>query len=542
MGFYRVVLFWRQFGHGWTETFYRAADSARLASELGGLEPFLGVRAAGVVLQSVRAQEVAGLRRIFLRVVNQRVGGDVSEGDLSHVSARLFVRFREGGGRQWWARGLRDRDVRRDRFGRFLPGGDLVSGLRALGERLLELGLCGRRLIGKEVNPWRQVLRVEPDERTRAYTRVKVTGKAPAAAGEYVYFGGKAQPVLEPERGYLVLETDEGSPWFTIAADFPPELAGYWAHQPFRARKLAYDYPRLEEPELRDFSTFQTHAAYDFLSWAPADPMRSPINPCGRPVDMGRRVYSVQMGIFRDDPSATVAVQWYRLPDGGDRAGIPWDHPFGSREWELPGDYPTQLGERFEGRERFRGRAPVELEGRGVCGSLDQWMNGCLTTDTVPDRNPLTGSPCCCGRGTMVLVAGNAAGPSAAAAVGLPADVEVPCCPGKLFSRQLRWTFITAGGRFAPLLGQSIILDWDAGNQYWRDPDFSQDLPGGFLFAAPLVACQPFLLLWSWAYVVGLNTRTGTWGASQCEPFLLTGGDTWDGDTYTARIEEFFGL
>lgn len=413
---YRVTLIYNLHGQGWTETYYRAAQSARAASDLGDPDVWLAPRAIGTELLAYRAQETEGLRRVFVRPIHrQRTSGAAA--DVAAVSARLWLPFAGGGGRNLWCRGLADVQTIREADGRDRPGSDLTAALEQLGRQVRQLQLAGRRLIGRETIGWDEVLELGPVEGQPMLTRVRSRRGSPAPPGQPVYFAGT--PQLHPlrERGYLVWTAAGPGEWWSILSPWPAQLAGYYPSGGFRVRAQSYIYPLLLDPEFKDFTKHTTQGAYRPMSWTPLRTSQAVLNPCGRITDYGRRAYRVGMRLFADDPTAEVMVEWYFVSADGGRQGVPYEHPFASRDWDLATEYPTWLGEVFHPRQWVRGKPPVSLDGIGLCGSLQQWMEGARLDDLTRTVNPFTGQPCCCGRGGLVLAGGAGAGGHVGAAV-----------------------------------------------------------------------------------------------------------------------------
>jgi hypothetical protein len=107
---------------------------------------------------------------------------------------------------------------------------------------------------------------------------------------------------------------------------------------------------------------------------------------------------------FRDAPATRVRIRWYRVAPTNGVLDYPtrftWD------QWRLRNheedDYPGIASE----YTYDKGVDLAGLKGDHVCGTADQWLYGCLTTDPVPPVDPLTGQPVCCARGTVVAVGG----------------------------------------------------------------------------------------------------------------------------------------
>ena len=410
MGMYRLTFIYQLGNHGWTETYYREHDSARLASDLGGydnLKHWIEFRPTGCTLQAIRAQEVDGLRRVFLRELGLQGLADVP--DVPSVAAVLSLDFSGTAGRNLWLRGLADSQVRISTDNRSRPSPALLQGLEGLSRAIRRLGLRGRQIVNS--NPWGYALRFGPDEDEPQFTRVKVWSTFQCTAGDYVYFGTGAIGI-QPEKPFLVMarELDELillHPWLDELGTINPD-------KPIKSRKLEYEWPSLDGCRFSFFRKHDTGPRYRAVSWVADGIGRTPLHPCGRIVDRLRTCYQTEMRFYRHDIGVTVPVKWYFVPEG--RAAVPYEHPFVSRNWELNSDYPTILGETFE-RTHYSGREPVELNGVGLCGSRDAWENGAGPGETIKPMNATTGQPCCCGPGVLRVTGGAAAGPKPPAMV-----------------------------------------------------------------------------------------------------------------------------
>jgi len=404
MGIYRLNFIYQLGNDGWTETYYREHDSARLASELGGydnLKHWIEFRPTGVKLVAIRAQEVTGLRRVYLRELG--LSGLADAPDVVSTAAVLQLDFAGTAGRDLWLRGLADSQVKRRQGGLDNPQPALIAGLRGLSRTINELALLGRQIVNS--HPWSYALSFGPDPDEPQVTRARVWSSFQAAPGDVVYFGHKAIG-LQPERGYLVIDRDGDelilvNPWPTNTGVITPD-------KPIRVRKLEYVYPRLDGCKFKFFRKHTTGPAYRPVSWVADGIQRMPMHPCGRMVDRLRTCYQTAMRPFRHDIGVTVPVKWYFVPEG--RPAVPFEHPFASRNWELDSEYPTLLGEIYE-RTHYAGRAPIDLNGVGLCGSREAWENGAGPAESIKPINPTTGQPCCCGPGVLNVSGGATAGP-----------------------------------------------------------------------------------------------------------------------------------
>lgn len=106
----------------------------------------------------------------------------------------------------------------------------------------------------------------------------------------------------------------------------------------------------------------------------------------------------MKMRFFKDDLGIETEVEWYYVPEN--RPVLPYFTPFRSGDWVLREEQPI-LGEVAGTRKYFAGNVADDLDGLGLCGSRDQWENGCSILDDIRPINPTTLQPCCCGPGSI---------------------------------------------------------------------------------------------------------------------------------------------
>jgi hypothetical protein len=124
------------------------------------------------------------------------------------------------------------------------------------------------------------------------------------------------------------------------------------------------------------------------------------------------------MRFYADDPTKITEVQWYFVPEDG-----PWlgrSYSFGSLTWDKKDGIPEpSIGEVYHPQPYANGRPPYCVRPGGICGTVDQWINGALTTDPVPPDYPDTQIPECCTCLCPVERGGNAIGGTATAELAL---------------------------------------------------------------------------------------------------------------------------
>jgi hypothetical protein len=357
---------------------------------------------------------------------------------------------------------------------------------------------------------------------------------------------------IKTEKNYLVWEVQGNtvhvlSTWYT-------GLPVQKAHVKNRLRKIEYEYPNLDDASFAQFGRFRTSTPYRAASWYPLIPGSSPIHPCGRIVDYVRKGYTVGMRIFRDDPGLAVPVRWYFPEQQNElRQAIPYEHPFGSRSWDLESEYPLKLGEVFE-RQWHSGREEIDVRGIGLCGSIDQWENGCSNGDAVRPLNPGTGQPCCCGPGSLAITGGAAAGgPSlqalnvlqeitggaAAGRVPIIQEIAGGAAAGSVDYGKKEITGGAAGGGPTPFgLGKAVRVEGGAaggGKPIFEDePEIIEtcmNCPGGAsnTYALTIAGATGGAAIWNGTWLAPYDsaciwTGTGPDGIFQVKFVAITGG------------------
>lgn len=108
-----------------------------------------------------------------------------------------------------------------------------------------------------------------------------------------------------------------------------------------------------------------------------------------------RKGYRGQMRFFRDDYQTVTSVFWFLVPKG--RAGMPFDHAFGSYIWPNERDPDWAIGDVTNRNPPYYGAGDVwGYVGGGPCGTEFQWQNGALAADARPPNQPGRNVPVCC--------------------------------------------------------------------------------------------------------------------------------------------------
>ena len=195
------------------------------------------------------------------------------------------------------------------------------------------------------------------------------------------------------------------------------------------------------------------------------------------------------MAFFRDDPTRLSNVQWYYADPS--LSGLPYATVFASQVWDMRDKSIPQpvIGERYQPRPYSVGNPPYPTGGGGDCGTKDQWLRGCLSSDAVPPIFPLTSVPICCLRPPDPFAGGQAIGGVGALVQeysGGP-PITVPCCPNPIPAT----LFITWGGALEAF---GTIELYNYGGSTWYPPPDDEYLPSPCGPLGPWsieITCQP---------------------------------------------------
>jgi len=229
-------------------------------------------------------------------------------------------------------------------------------------------------------------------------------------------------------------------------------------------------------------------------------------------VDVLRSCYDVDMSFYRDNPALLKRVRWSFVPDT--TPTLPFAHPFTARNWDLKDPTWPALGEQRAPRPYYNGTPPDTPARAGLCGTVDQWQNGALSTDTPPGTWPGTEVPTCCAQPGENFVGG--------VAVGAKSTVMTTCC-ASLLPSTLHLTMTPTAGTCPCLFNLTFHMEYDPAFDEWAGVIFDcgkkwtavafclggsfflqmegDEVPFpncGFIATVPdFFQCRPFLAIWN---------------------------------------------
>jgi hypothetical protein len=197
----KLVLFFKQFSQGWTETWYHAINDPRELIESVLTESLLRIiaklRASTTFLSAARATQIGGAKLSFSKSYAARFAGQGffttdSPPDVASVDAVLKVASVAGTAKRMFIRGLRALDVLRSLSGGDTPSASLVDGLANYQSAMQAAGMT-LRILDKPPNggqTWYNVLSLSPVAGDTPHTDVTVITPilAPIVVGSQVRF------------------------------------------------------------------------------------------------------------------------------------------------------------------------------------------------------------------------------------------------------------------------------------------------------------------------------------------------------------------
>jgi len=124
------------------------------------------------------------------------------------------------------------------------------------------------------------------------------------------------------------------------------------------------------------------------------------INPCGTVVGTTRVSYFTRVNFFRDNPDLWTDIVVYPAQIGAKT--LPFATIFGPNVWLWGRSIPLP-GFDLDEHSYYNGQDKWHCDGQEFLGDEQQWREGCLTTDPVPEYNPLTLCPAKCNCGPAII-------------------------------------------------------------------------------------------------------------------------------------------
>lgn len=260
MPMYKVTYIYRMGANGWTETFYRSANSHYEAPFSGATEQrLLEIRGPGTVLQAIRVSDVAATRSSIIIEKNRRITPEVGT-DQEVVSVAALTRFNTAAlnRRHVWFRGLADFEVRTSSEGQSMPEESLLTDLNYIIGRLRTGSdqIYLRRLQGVDVNPWKVVDQLSSGGEGGEHTIIHTVAPHGFSGPSRVYFRGYNRSAFPGLRGqFVALPITENT--FRIPLRWP-HLASYVAYPAMEYRVVAYTYDAITDGQFVRFTSRQT--------------------------------------------------------------------------------------------------------------------------------------------------------------------------------------------------------------------------------------------------------------------------------------------
>jgi hypothetical protein len=257
---YKITFVYEQGKSGFTEVFYRSATTPQEAANTisaSRISSFLGIRIGGTILRAIKATEVSGLRKSYIRTMNMQfpAGALISSGaftqtvatpDVTAVCAQLRFGFNGGGSRIVNVRALGDVDTLRSVTFNDVPSSrlqQLISDYAAAvvvdfkGQRLVDAGVAGF--------PWIPAASIAAHPTNPAWSRITVGSQTQfSAIGDLLYFRGVDRAIFPGLRGVFRLVSVPTSTTLDIGYKYR-EAVSSTGFTDTQVRKAAYTYPAL---------------------------------------------------------------------------------------------------------------------------------------------------------------------------------------------------------------------------------------------------------------------------------------------------------
>lgn len=274
---YLVTMAYNMDQNGWTENFYRTADTAVAATDFGGPTQdarLLSFRNNQVTLYAVRARRIGGQRESYIRYPQIEAAGGSGRAPAAPAaqpprdvdSTAVYVRWESGaivgvGGvpgksRAMMIRGVPDSWLEYDNSGMPIIGGEVLAGFRRFLAFVKQKGFANQIRVPDDSQPRMRVKNIVPDPNSPGRVIVSVDDTvAGLANGDRVSFGLVPTRDLPFLVGSYPIDNLAAHASFTIA--YRLLQAGYTPSRMY-ARKVAYQYPVITDGEIVDFRSHKT--------------------------------------------------------------------------------------------------------------------------------------------------------------------------------------------------------------------------------------------------------------------------------------------
>jgi hypothetical protein len=254
---YKLTFIYNAGLQGFSEVFYRSADTAQAATQITQtrINKFIQMRIGGVVLVALKATEVGGLRRSYIRTLNEvRNAGysgsplnpQIATPDVTAVCAQIRLGFEGGGSRIVNVRALGDVETIRNQNFIDNPSGVLRDAINNYLSAVTP-DFLGQKLVDSSENgfPWIPVASLEAHPTNSSWTRVNVLNNAQInAANQLVYFSGVDRAVFPGLRGQFRVVEPPTATTFTIPYRYR-EAVALTTVRNMNVRRAVYTYPAL---------------------------------------------------------------------------------------------------------------------------------------------------------------------------------------------------------------------------------------------------------------------------------------------------------
>lgn len=260
MADYKVVWTYGFANQGWTEVYYKSANTAKLAATpaQATINKFLAIRVTGVRLISVRGSNLATPRDSYTNLISSISQGAGRAGDTPDVTATsIMVRLHGGSSsRKVWFRGADDSFVRRSPEGNPIEIPDLRTAIQNIQASLIVETYAIKKLTqpgGANLN--RSVTSIARDPANEFRSIVTYTGVALDGTKPVIFHRVPKNDLPGLAGQFKVLASGAGT--ITVGYRMMPGQDGL-TPQDMTVRNFEYTLVPIEEAKFQDFRTHST--------------------------------------------------------------------------------------------------------------------------------------------------------------------------------------------------------------------------------------------------------------------------------------------